>query len=73
MEKTRLLAIAALACLLWGCEEDVVSVLGTGRAFTMYGVLNPEVDTQFVRVFPIEGILVQTEPIPLAATSPTTK
>lgn len=43
-----------------GCEEDVVMVEGTERPFTMYGVLNPRSDTQFVHVFPVEQTLTPT-------------
>ena len=49
--------IALLLLALAGCEEDVVLVDETERAFTLYGVLNPQRDTQFVHVFPIEGKL----------------
>jgi len=53
--------------VLTGCEEDVVSVLGTERAYTLYGVLNPKADTQFVRVYLIEQRLERTTPEPLDA------
>lgn len=51
-----------------GCEEDVTGVIGTERAFTLYGVLNPEADTQFVRVFPIQNTLELGKPEKLQAT-----
>lgn len=47
--------LVVLACA--GCEEDIVLVSGTERAFSLYGVLNPTADTQFVFVFPVEGRL----------------
>lgn len=53
--------------ILFGCEEDLTLVEETGRAFTLYGVLNPHADTQFVHVFPIEGTLEHASPEPLAA------
>jgi hypothetical protein len=53
--------------LLSGCDEDVVAVLKTDRPFTMYGVLNPLADTQFVRVFPLEGRMTGGLPEPLEA------
>ena len=59
------LYLAILSFLNLGCEEDVVSVLGTERLFTMYGILNPAADTQYVRVFRIEDVLETNEPEPL--------
>jgi hypothetical protein len=56
-----------LVLLLAGCEEDVVAVLGTDQPYTLWGVLNPLADTQFVRVFPIEGTLTPGTPEPLDA------
>ncbi len=46
-----------LALAVAGCEEDVTAVVGIDRPFTAYGVLNPEADTQKVRVFPITTLL----------------
>lgn len=60
-------ALLFAASLTAGCREDVVSVLGTDQAFTLWGVLNPQADTQFVRVFPVEGTLQAGEPVPLSA------
>lgn len=58
-----------LVCLLLlsACEEDVVPVLGTDQAYTLYGFFNPMSDTQSVRVFPVEGQLEQTRPEPIDA------
>ncbi len=60
-----------LACLFAvffsACEEDVVAVLGTDLPFSMFGVLTPQSDTQWVRVFPIEGTLEPASPGPLDA------
>src|SRR5690606_10281102 len=71
MRTLRRLAAACLtAALLFGtagCEEDPLAVLGTDRAFTVYGVLNPRADTQFVRVFPIAGRLEPGDGTPLDA------
>ena len=50
-----------LILLLAGCREDVTAVVGSERAFTLYGVLTPERDTQTVRVFPIEDRLTPTQ------------
>lgn len=46
-----------LALLLLGCEEDVTAVIGTAYPFEVYGYLDPTADSQFVRVFPVEGTL----------------
>ncbi|ARA93138.1 hypothetical protein AWN76_008180 [Rhodothermaceae bacterium RA] len=59
--------LLGLALLLTGCEEDVVAVLGTEHPFSLWGVLSPIADTQFVRVFPIEGTLNRGRPEPLDA------
>ena len=62
---------AVLVCLLTlslsACEEDVVAVLETDLPFSMFGVLTPQADTQWVRVFPIEGRLEPAPPGPLDA------
>ena len=47
--------------LFAGCREDVTAVVGSERAFTLYGVFTPEMDTQTVRVFPIEDRLTPTQ------------
>jgi hypothetical protein len=62
-----ILSLLLVVPLLAGCREDVVSVLGTDQPFTLWGVFNPLADTQFVRVFPIEGTLQAGEPVPLDA------
>jgi len=43
--------------LLSSCDDGVQAVRTDGKAFTMYGYLNPKVDTQAVRVFPIDEVL----------------
>ena len=53
--------------LLTGCEEDVVSPNPHEYPYSMWGVLNPLADTQFVRVFPIETSLAPGLPEPLDA------
>ena len=50
-------AVIAAALPLWGCKEDVTAVLGTDMPYTLYGVLSPQLDSQWVRVFPIEDRL----------------
>jgi hypothetical protein len=60
--------LAVLPLLLFpGCTEDVTAVLGTERPFSIYGVLNPRSDTQWVRVFPVEGTLLPETGAPLDA------
>ncbi|ARA93711.1 hypothetical protein AWN76_011415 [Rhodothermaceae bacterium RA] len=60
--------IAALAAPIWtGCDDRITAVVGTDRAFTLYGVLTPEADTQWVRVFPIQPTLAPGSPDPLQA------
>ena len=52
---TVILALVVLATS--GCEEDVVSVLGTERPYSLFGVFTPQLDTQWVRVYPIDDVL----------------
>ena len=60
-------AVLLTVALTTGCEESVNPVLGTDRAFTLYGFFNPQADTQAVRIFAIEGRLELTRPEPLDA------
>lgn len=55
----------SLTLALTACEEDVTAVLGTDLAYSLYGIFTPQLDTQWVRVYPIEGILEPTRPEPL--------
>jgi hypothetical protein len=57
-----------LAGLVAGCEEDVTMTETTDRPFTLFGILSPQLDTQWVRVFPVEALLSPATPAPLAAT-----
>lgn len=52
---------------LSACEENVVAVVGTEFPYSIYGVLSPQLDSQWVRVFPIEDRLVPATPEPLDA------
>ena len=61
------LALMLTLVLLTGCEESVDPVLGTDRAYTVYGFFNAEADTQAMRIFAIEGSLALTRPEPLDA------
>lgn len=62
----------AVTALLMGCEEAVDPVVGTDKAFSLYGVLQPRADTQWVRVYPIKDQLAPASPESLAATVTTT-
>lgn len=57
--------ILLLFFVLTGCDEDVTAVRGTDQPFSLYGVLSPQFDSQWVRVYPIEGRLEPgtTEPL----------
>lgn len=50
-----------LVVFLTSCDEEVTAVVGTDRPFSLYGVVTPQLDSQWVRVFPVEGVL-QPEP-----------
>ena len=64
---TALLLALGSVLLLASCREDVTAVVGTDRPFSLYGVLNPEQDTQWVRVFEIREQLQPLSPAPLDA------
>lgn len=53
--------------LLIGCEEDVAGPDPHEFPYSMWGIINPTADTQFVRVFPIETGLEPGLPEPLDA------
>ncbi len=57
MHRWTLGVMVAAAGLLAGCSDEVNPVLGTDMAYSIYGIFTPELDTQWVRVFPIEGTL----------------
>lgn len=58
-----------LATLLFaGCEEDVVAVLNAEYPYSLYGVLNPLSDEQYIRVFRVEDTLIPEDDGPLNAT-----
>jgi hypothetical protein len=50
-----------------GCREDVLMIVGTERPFSLYGVLNPAADTQYVHVFEVEATLTTGSSEPLDA------
>lgn len=68
--------VLPLACLGWivalsACETSVAPRTGADRHFSMYGVVNPEADSQGVIVFPIENELrvLPAEPLDAIVTS----
>lgn len=68
MPRFLLAVLVGAAVLTAGCETAVDATLETDRAFSLYGVLQPEGDTQWVRVYPIEAQLTPTPNAPLDAT-----
>lgn len=58
--------IFLLGAVLWGgCETSVDPIVGSDRAYSLYGVLQPRADTQWLRIYPIEDRLRPTSPEPL--------
>ncbi len=57
--------VFAALLILSACEEDVVAVVGTDVPYSIYGVLSPQLDSQWVRIFPVEERLVPATPEPL--------
>ena len=63
-----LLGLLVIGPIWWGgCDTSVDPIVGTDRAFSLYGVLQPNADTQWVRVYPIEDRLAPTPSTPLNA------
>ncbi|WP_457654292.1 hypothetical protein [Rhodocaloribacter sp.] len=63
-----IVAALVMGAGLWaGCETSVDAVSGSDAAFSVFGFFNPLADTQAVRVFPVEGLLVVSGPDPLDA------
>ena len=60
-----LLFASVLFCM--GCQEEVTAVLGTDRAYSVYGFFNARADTQAVRIYAIEQRLDLIRPEPLDA------
>lgn len=70
MRTRTLLSLTALllgTLLLTACEEDVVAVVGAEEVFALYGVFTPQMDTQWVRVYPVEDRLEPAPARPLDA------
>lgn len=50
-------AFFLLVLTVMGCEEDVTAPSGVDEPFSMYGVINPRLETQTLLVSPIEPLL----------------
>ncbi len=62
------LAVVLFSMLMFSsCSEDVNPFIGTELPYTIWGTVNPEADTQAVRVFLIDDILQLVSPDPLDA------
>lgn len=70
--RTALVLSLALLALLTGCDTSVDSAVGTDRAFSLYGILQPRSDTQWVRVYSIDDRLRPLPSEPLEATMTST-
>lgn len=55
----------AVIAIIVGCEENLAPPEHFDELFTMYGVLSPDLDTQSVRVYPMEDIPTLGSPEPL--------
>ncbi|MDZ4700730.1 MAG: hypothetical protein SH809_13555 [Rhodothermales bacterium] len=67
MIRASLLCAVIAAGMVAGCDSDINPVIGTDQPFTLYGVVSPQLDTQRVLVFPVEGQLRQLTDAPLDA------
>lgn len=56
-----------LAAGLSGCNEDLVAREHYEAPFSIYGVLSPQLDTQSIRVYPVEDFLTLGSPSRLEA------
>lgn len=64
----RLCLLGLCTLVLMSCEEDVNPIVGNDRPFTLWGQINPQADTQAVRIFPIENQLSFIDGSPLDVT-----
>ncbi len=68
MRPALLTFLLSVVLVLSGCETSVDPIVGTEKAFSLYGVLQPRADTQWVRVYPIKEQLRPTPPDSLDVT-----
>lgn len=60
--------LLSVVLMLGACDTEITAVTGTDMPFTAYGLLSPDLDTQKVLVYPIEGTLRQRGSEPLDVT-----
>ncbi len=65
-------ALLAALCLFSACSETVDPFIDAGRYFSLYGYLDTDRDTQYVRVIPLRRRVDLPPPGPLDATVVTT-
>ena len=63
-----LLCAVLLSLLLNACEESVNPILESDQRFTIFGTLDMDQDTQYVRVIPIRRTLETDASAPLNVT-----
>jgi hypothetical protein len=61
------LLLGLFVLMLPGCEDDVLGPETHQYPYSMWGVLNPLSDVQYVRVFPVDATLAPGAPEPLDA------
>lgn len=64
----RMLVVALLATMAFGCDASLEPFAETERAFTLLGYLDSDADTQFVRVVPLRRVVDRRQPVPIDAT-----
>jgi hypothetical protein len=66
-----LIVLSITIAFLVGCEDGVSPSLGIEHPYTLWGIINPQQDTQAVRVFEIQETiqLVRSDPIDVVITS----
>lgn len=62
-----ILTLVMATLLLTACNDEVNPFIGTELPYTVWGNINPQADTQAVRVFLIDDILQLVNPEPLDA------
>ena len=56
LQLARFVMLFVVLATLCACEEDVTDLSLDDASFTIYGIVNPKADTQFVRVFAISEV-----------------
>lgn len=62
--RAALVVMLAASICVWSiaCNEDLLPEVPVEQPFSMYGVISPELDTQSVRIYPIEQFLTSQDP-----------